>query len=143
MNLIMAENRGLTPAISINQRNPHRHPTNEAPARELLLGTDFRHAVEFSRNGRAETPPQRASLQANLSNVSPCCATVSPREDPPADLPARAAQRRPYTIREGPCTGRRSPDQRARNDSIPTVRPGRLPIWRTARSTPGMKDARS
>jgi hypothetical protein len=33
--------------------------------------------------------------------------------------------------------------QRPSRDSIPTVNPGRLPISRTASSTPGMKDARS
>ena len=33
--------------------------------------------------------------------------------------------------------------QRPRKDSIPTVRPGRLLTSRTARRTPGMKDARS
>jgi hypothetical protein len=33
--------------------------------------------------------------------------------------------------------------QSPRSDSIPTVRPGRAPISRTARSTPGMNDARS
>src|ERR1700712_4081567 len=58
----MAENRELTLAISINQRNPHHDPKDRGTG--LLLGTDFRHAVEFSRNGRAETPTSRPSSLA-------------------------------------------------------------------------------
>src|SRR5690349_2144251 len=57
MNSIAAENRELTLAESINQRNP----TTSEDAVGVLLGTDFRHAVEFSRNGRTTTPPSRAS----------------------------------------------------------------------------------
>src|SRR5215211_3832399 len=40
--------------------------TTRARARGLLLGTDFRHAVEFSRNGRARTPAFRPSLVTNF-----------------------------------------------------------------------------
>jgi hypothetical protein len=38
---------------SINQRNP-TSPRRNPLMGDLLLGTDFRHAVEFSRSGRAE-----------------------------------------------------------------------------------------
>jgi hypothetical protein len=41
-------------ALSFNQ--PKEPTGSKDPDRELLLGTDFRHAVEFSRNGRAGTP---------------------------------------------------------------------------------------
>src|SRR3954453_2735457 len=41
------ENRELTLSISINPKKP---------TKGLLLGTDFRHAVEFSRSGRAPNP---------------------------------------------------------------------------------------
>src|SRR3954469_24765472 len=51
MNLITAETESWH-SRSINQRNPHEPP--KKPASGLLLGTDFRHAVEFSRSGRAE-----------------------------------------------------------------------------------------
>src|SRR4051794_30800182 len=53
-----AENRELTLAETINPKKP---------TKGLLLGTDFRHAVEFSRNGRATTPPSRAPSPATLS----------------------------------------------------------------------------
>src|SRR3954454_3709051 len=53
MNLITAENRELALSMSINQRNPHE--PSKVRYGGLLLGTDFRHAVEFSRSGRAES----------------------------------------------------------------------------------------
>src|SRR3954454_6982287 len=62
MILIKAENRELTLSISINQRNPSHEP--EDPRHGVLLGTDFRHAVEFSRSGRARTPAFRPSFEA-------------------------------------------------------------------------------
>src|SRR3954453_13257185 len=36
----------------------------ETHKKGLLLGTDFRHAVEFSRSGRATTPASRPSSWA-------------------------------------------------------------------------------
>src|SRR3954471_18397908 len=66
MTLIKAENRELTLSISINQRNPSR---NHGPGTGLLLGTDFRHAVEFSRSGRAATRPSRASSLAGCPTL--------------------------------------------------------------------------
>jgi hypothetical protein len=66
----------------------------------------------------------------------------------PADLPVRAAHGEQYTTPEDLCRGVRTPParrpaQRPRKLSIPTVRPGRRLISRTATSTPGMNDARS
>src|SRR3954454_1055532 len=58
----MAENRELALSISINQRNPH-HIT-KMQCGDLILGTDFRHAVEFSRSGRAKNPAFRPSSSA-------------------------------------------------------------------------------
>src|SRR3954449_6793483 len=66
MILIKAENRELTLSISINQRNPSHEP--EDPRHGLLLGTDFRHAVEFSRSGRTGIRPSRAFVTGGLSN---------------------------------------------------------------------------
>src|SRR4028119_1771687 len=51
----------------INQRNPNPHPKRMQDG--VLLGTDFRHAVEFSRNGRTPTPPSRASSAAGSSTL--------------------------------------------------------------------------
>src|SRR3954454_1668098 len=71
MILIKAENRELTLSISINQRNPSHEP--EDPRHGVLLGTDFRHAVEFSRSGRARTP----GLPAFVRGGSRCYALLS------------------------------------------------------------------
>ena len=62
------ENQELTLSISINPKKPNR--TNKDPDGVVLLGTDFRHAVEFSRNGRARTPAFRPSFEAVL-DVTP------------------------------------------------------------------------
>src|SRR6476661_3363729 len=62
--LTPAENRELD-ALDINQpKEPKPEHHKGHPGTGLLLGTDFRHAVEFSRNGRAENQPSRASSQA-------------------------------------------------------------------------------
>src|SRR5919112_6882762 len=55
MNSIPGENRELDALV--NQ-------PKETHKRGLLLGTDFRHAVEFSRSGRARTPAFRPSSEA-------------------------------------------------------------------------------
>src|SRR4051795_4637277 len=47
------ENRELTLSISINPKKP---------TKGLLLGTDFRHAVEFSRSGRTRNPANSLAL---------------------------------------------------------------------------------
>ena len=80
----MAENRELTLAISINPKKP---------TKGLLLGTDFRHAVEFSRSGRTRNPAvfttlilggiptlHQAPQQSNPGSVTPInrCGTLAP-----------------------------------------------------------------
>src|SRR3954454_18337088 len=37
----------------------------------VLHGTDFRHAVEFSRSGRAASRPSRASVTGDFSHGTP------------------------------------------------------------------------
>src|SRR3954451_23687220 len=166
MILIKAENRELTLSISINQRNPSHEP--EDPRHGVLLGTDFRHAVEFSRSGRARTPAFRPSFEAAL-DVTPCSVSVATPGGsigwPSGPLGAEKTLhhlarpcRRPSgvvgppgviatparALPSGSGPGRTGvPAQRPRNFSIPTVRPGCRPISRTASSTPGMKEARS
>src|SRR6185312_6592519 len=56
MNSTQAENRDLTDR-DINQ-------PKETHKGVFILGTDFRHAVEFSRSGRARNPAFRPSLVA-------------------------------------------------------------------------------
>src|SRR5215218_737784 len=58
MNSIAAENRELD-ALDINQPK-ESPPSSEEPGTGLILGTDFRHAVEFSKSGRARTPGPKA-----------------------------------------------------------------------------------
>src|SRR3712207_4551827 len=60
----MAENRELD-ALDVNQPKESHQP-DPRPSRlgVVLLGTDFRHAVEFSRSGRAENLASRPSSSA-------------------------------------------------------------------------------
>src|SRR5919206_1949922 len=60
MNLHPGENRELTLSTSINPKKP---------TKGLLLGTDFRHAVEFSRSGRARTPAFSALVRGGVPTV--------------------------------------------------------------------------
>src|SRR4051812_4888695 len=91
MTLIKAENRELTHS---RYQSTKGIPTTSPKTRGtgLLLGTDFRHAVEFSRSGRAETRPFRASQLAG-------CPTLRrfPETPHPGGLvrrPIRAARRK-------------------------------------------------
>src|SRR3954453_8924965 len=87
MNIDPAENRDLTDR-DINQPKESQPHTQHA-GHGVLLGTDFRHAVEFSRSGRAETPASRPSSLAAL-DVTPRFAAVSPGGSHPlASRPAR------------------------------------------------------
>src|SRR6478609_1427858 len=117
MILIKAENRELALSISINQRNPK---PEQKPWHGVLLGTDFRHAVEFSKSGRATSRPSRAPLLAGCPPLRRFPAAPH-RGTGPADLPVRAAHGEPYTTGRGSCRGVRS--QTPRKLSIPTVRP--------------------
>src|SRR6476620_4809796 len=107
MILIAAENQELALLISINQRNPSPHHTKQQE-HGVLLGTDFRHAVEFSKSGRAETRPFRASLLAG-------CPTLRRFPAPPAGdvvrRPSRAARRMENSTRAArlPAGGSRPP----------------------------------
>src|SRR3954453_5220366 len=75
MNLITAENRELALSMSINQRNPHE--PSKVRYGGLLLGTDFRHAVEFSRSGRARSPTNSlAVLRGGDFHSTPSSAAV-------------------------------------------------------------------
>src|SRR5919205_2864154 len=92
------ENQELALLISINPKKP---------TKGLLLGTDFRHAVEFSRSGRTATRPSRASSLAACPTVrrirSPAPGGCSPRPSR-----ARPARREPYTsLRAGAQVGPR------------------------------------
>src|SRR3954451_24350159 len=89
MNIDPAENRDLTDRDIINQRNPS--PTRTRAGHGVLHGTDFRHAVEFSRSGRAGIPASRPSSLAAL-DVTPRFAAVSPGGSHP--LASRPARRR-------------------------------------------------
>ena len=51
-----------------------------------FVGTDFRHAVEFSKSGRTETQPFRASSLAG-------CPTLRRFPGPPQEHPARRTSR--------------------------------------------------
>src|SRR3954469_1698924 len=66
MNLIKAENRELTHSRYQSTKGIPTETTG--PGTGLLLGTDFRHAVEFSRSGRAAIRPSRAFVTGGLSN---------------------------------------------------------------------------
>src|SRR4051812_40634090 len=120
--------------------------TQRNPQKGLLLGTDFRHAVEFSRNGRATTPAPAGFVDGGGPTL-PRVRAAPLEGNPPAGLPARAAHREPYTIWEGRAQGVLRPPgevaQSPRRLSIPTVRPGCPAISRTASRTPGMNEARS
>ena len=47
-------------SCSMYQRNLFTNPANPDRGRELINGTNFRHAVEFSRSGRTPSQPFRA-----------------------------------------------------------------------------------
>src|SRR3954451_7622294 len=101
------ENQELTLLISINPKKP---------TKGLLLGTDFRHAVEFSRSGRATTRPSRASSLADCPILRRD--RLFPLGDHPGGLSAsRGASR---TIHEfaGPCTGGPRSPQGPANDRL-------------------------
>src|SRR3954451_14043183 len=92
MTLIKAENRELTHSrYSSTKGIPTTSPKTRGTG--LLLGTDFRHAVEFSKSGRARNQAFRPSFEA-ASRVRRT--TVSPRRSvPPApDGVSRGAERK-------------------------------------------------
>src|SRR3954447_5937552 len=134
---IQAENRDPTDRDINQPKETHKRGCYLALTFGTLLssqGTDaHRHGPCGLRRWRRSYPTPRPS--------SP------PEGNPPAGLPARAAHREPYTIREGRAQGVLRPPgevaQSPRRLSIPTVRPGCPAISRTASRTPGMNEARS
>src|SRR3954468_22028695 len=66
MTLIKAENRELTHSRYQSTKGIPTETTGSGTG--LLLGTDFRHAVEFSRSGRTAIRPSRAFVTGGLSN---------------------------------------------------------------------------
>src|SRR3954447_5937551 len=77
--------------------------TQRNPQKGLLLGTDFRHAVEFSRNGRTPTRPLRAS---SMAEVLPYPASEQPpRREPPGWPPGPRGASRTIHDSGGPRTG--------------------------------------
>src|SRR3954453_7901473 len=90
---IQAENRDPTDR-DINQ-------PKETHKKGLLLGTDFRHAVEFSRSGRTTTPAPAGFVvggSPTLPRVRSAPSTGTPR---PASRPAR--RREKATCPRRPC----------------------------------------
>src|SRR4051812_3762791 len=106
MTLIKAENRELTHS---RYQSTKGIPTTSPKTRGtgLLLGTDFRHAVEFSRSGRARTP----GLPAFVRSDSQCYALLSIGRYPGGfdRLAFRPAWRR--------------------EDSTPSCAPVQAPLW--------------
>src|SRR5215213_11400508 len=118
--------------LDINQ--PKESQTRTKPWHGVLLGTDFRHAVEFSKSGRVETRPFRASLLAG-------CPTLRRFPAPPAGdvvrRPSRAARRMENSTRaSGPSAGGSRPTPAGhRTTRSEAVTP--LPPAGTARSRAG------
>src|SRR3954454_6976862 len=78
-----------------HQRNPHRGTPRRAPMTGFF-GTDFWHAVEFSRNGRAPVGVSRPVVGQPLHAMS-AAASLSKRIRCGTALPGRAATRPPYS----------------------------------------------
>src|SRR5947209_335018 len=98
----MAENRELTLAISINQRNPHHNP--KAVARGKYLALTFGTLLSSQGADAQRTGP---SGLRRWRLVQPYAATGWARQGaPPAGLSARAAQRESYA---GPAGGVKPP----------------------------------
>src|SRR3954452_4168023 len=100
MNLTPAENRELTLAISINQRNPSRHPPRGP-------GTGYYLALTFGTLLSSQGADAHALHPHGLPSWLDCPTLrrfpASPRgEAGPAALPGRAAQRRSYVRPGGP-----------------------------------------
>jgi hypothetical protein len=156
MTLIAAENRELALSISINQRNPKPEP--EGPGTGYYLALTFGTLLSSQRADAQKLDPHGNRPWLDVQHYAGF-QQLPTRGAGPADLPARAAHGEQYTTLRGRARGVPYPvpgcpepadsgedgalSQRPRKLSIPTVRPGREPISRTARSTPGMNDARS
>src|SRR5829696_456267 len=83
--------------LDINQ--PKESQTRTQPWHGVLLGTDFRHAVEFSKSGRARTPAFRPSFEAASRGAAQRSAPAGASRWPQTG--SRAAQRESYWRRGG------------------------------------------
>jgi hypothetical protein len=102
MHSIPAENRELD-ALDIHQPKESL-PRLHEPRHGVLLGTDFRHAVEFSKSGRTETRPFRAPSLAGCPTLRRFPATPHPGGWPGRPSGPRGAHRTLHHPQR-PCTG--------------------------------------
>ena len=80
----------------------------------LILGTDFRHAVEFSRSGRARSPADCSTvLRGGDFHCTPGSAAIEPRgfdrrfPRPWSPVRSRSVREQPYTRFQGRAWGAR------------------------------------
>src|SRR3954468_17449683 len=113
MNIDPAENRDLTDR-DINQPKESQPHTQHA-GHGVLLGTDFRHAVEFSRSGRARPRP---IPWPSFAAVSPLYTGLrNSRTSGVRPAVSRASRPGPFSLGAegtihgsgGPCTGGSQP----------------------------------
>ena len=102
MNLIAAENRELTLAISINQRNPKPEP--EDPGTGYYLALTFGTLLSSQRADAQKLGPSGLRVWLDVQHYA---GFQRPRirGTGPADLPVRAAHGEPYTPLQGVRTG--------------------------------------
>ena len=126
----------LASAISINQRNPNPGPKDRSTEYYLALTFGTLLSSQGADAQELNPPGHRPQLDVQLYAVLRIGWT---RGSVRLAFRPRGASR---TIHQtgGPAHGG---PQRPSRLSIPTVRPGRRAISRTASSTPGMNDARS
>src|SRR3954447_19593079 len=127
MTLIKAENRELTHSRYSSTKGIPAETTGSGTG--LLLGTDFRHAVEFSRSGRAAIRPSRAFVTGGLSNHT-SNSDVPRSRGRSRGLPGR---RGAWSTVHGAFGSRRSPFRwsssvRRGAQHGPAARPFRLPL---------------
>ena len=105
-------------------KESHPHPQGRGTG--ILLGTDFRHAVEFSRSGRATTPASRPSSWATSRCYAVLCIGLSPGGSTGWPSGPLGAWR---TIHQsaGPCTGGLETRSRRRGHGVST--PGYPPLF--------------
>src|SRR4051794_20271023 len=103
MTLIKAENRELTHSrYSSTKGIPTTSPKTRGTG--LLLGTDFRHAVEFSRSGRTAIRPSRAFVTGGLSNpyiALGCSPLRGPIRCPPGPARCMGNSTRSFRVPQG------------------------------------------
>src|SRR5947208_12559570 len=108
--LILAMSKTFVAVFHHHQRNPHRGTLTRAPMTGFF-GTDFWHAVEFSRNGRAPVRVFRPVVGQPVHAMS-ATATLSKRFRCGRSLPGRAAARPPFAEGSPPARPRQRPDRR-------------------------------